>query len=401
MKNNERIIGIICIIGILIYVMFAIYNLIIDPSDTYMVTQGTIAKEDEGVGYIIRDEKVVKGEDYENGIYEIASENQKVAVNQSIFRYYSDNEKEVTAKINELNYQIQGLLENEKNKPSSADIKAIEKQIEEKIQNINEVNNYQEVSENKKNIDSLISKKINFIGDVTENQEIKALINERNSYESQLKNGAEYQTAPIGGIVSYRVDGLEDKLSVDNFNLITEDYLEEIDLRTGQIIAASDNCGKVIDNFKCYIAVTMNSKESAEAKVGDKVTLRISNNEEYDAEIVQINEESGKRTIIFEMNKMTDALVKQRKIAIDVIWWSDSGLKVPNKAVTKEKGLNYVTRNTNGIQTKLLVKVVRQNDRFSIIEPYEDEELKEVGFSSSEIRNYKKISNYDELIINK
>ena len=205
MKNNERIIGIICIIGILIYVMFAIYNLIIDPSDTYMVTQGTIAKEDEGVGYIIRDEKVVKGEDYENGIYEIASENQKVAVNQSIFRYYSDNEKEVTAKINELNYQIQGQLENEKNKPSSADIKAIEKQIEEKIQNINEVNNYQEVSENKKNIDSLISKKINFIGDVTENQEIKALINERNSYESQLKNGAEYQTAPIGGIVSYRV----------------------------------------------------------------------------------------------------------------------------------------------------------------------------------------------------
>ena len=81
-------------------------------------------------------------------------------------------------KINDINYKIQDLLEKDKS-VTSADIKAIEKQIEEKMQNINTLNNYQEISEYKKNIDTLISKKIGFIGDATENKDIKKLIKQR------------------------------------------------------------------------------------------------------------------------------------------------------------------------------------------------------------------------------
>jgi len=170
--------------------------LIMHPTDTYIVKQGTLSEEDEAIGYIIREEQVVKGENYENGIYAIASEGQRVSKGESIFRYYSDSEKEIKTKISGLNYQIQELLEQEKTIPS-ADIKSIEKQIEEKIQNINTLTNYQQIIENKKNIDSLITKKINFIGDVTENKDIKSLIKERNSYEEQLKKGSEYQKASI------------------------------------------------------------------------------------------------------------------------------------------------------------------------------------------------------------
>jgi len=292
------------------------------------------------------------------------------------------------------------LLEQEKNVPS-ADIKSIETQIEEKIQNINSITNYQEIVENKKNIDNLITKKINFIGDVTENQEIKTLIKERNSYEEQLKNGSEYQKAEIAGVVSYRVDGLEEKLSPNNFGQITEKYLEELDLKTGKIISTSNESGKVIDNFKCYIAITMKSKNAMQAKVGDSVKLRISNNEEYKAKIVHINEESGKRTIIFEMNNMSETLINHRKIVVDVMWWDASGLKIPKQALIKENGLYYVIRNRVGIQTKLLVKVEIQTDKFAIIVPYEKDELVELGFSEDEIKKYKEITNYDEIIINK
>lgn len=399
MKKGGKIIAILLAIAVLTYVVSAVYLLIIDTADTYIVKQGTISEEDEAIGYIIRNEKVVKGENFENGIYAIASEGQRVAVGESIFRYYNDSEKEIEAKIKELNYDIQELLEQEKIVPS-ADIKAIEKQIEEKMQNINKLTNSQEIIENKKNIDNLISKKINFIGDVTENKEIKTLIKERNSYEEQLKNGSEYRIAPIGGVVSYRVDGLEEKLSPDNFNEITEKYLNGLDLRTGKIISTSNECGKVIDNFKCYIAITMNSKNAMQAKVGDSIKLRISNNEECKAKIVQINEESGKRTIIFEINKMTDELINHRKIAIDVIWWDVSSLKIPKQALIQENGLYYVIRNRVGIQTKLLVKVEKQTDKFAIIKPYDTKELQELGYSSTEIRNYIKITNYDEIIIN-
>ena len=400
MKKSKKIIVIISAVVIMAYVVSVIYLLIVHPTDTYIIKQGTLSKEDESVGYIIRNEEVIKGGDYENGIYAIASEGQRVAKGEPIFRYYSDSEKEINSKINELNYEIQELLEEEKN-VTSADIKAIENQIENKLENINDLNNYQEISEYKKNIDNLISKKINFIGDATDNKEIKKLINERKSYEENLKNGSEYQISENSGIVSYRVDGLEKELSTDKFDMITENYLDGLDLKTGQIVLASNECGKIIDNFKCYIAITMNSREAMEAKVEDTVKIRISNNEEEDAKIVQINEESGKRTIIFQINKMTENLINHRKIAVDVIWWDVSGLKVPNQALTEENGLYYVTRNKAGVQKKILVKVKKQTDKFSIIEAYKEQELKDLGFDDSYIKNYKKISNYDEIMVNR
>ena len=269
MKKAKKIIAIILAIAVIIYTFFAIRMVIENTADTYIVKQGTLSKEDEAVGYIIRKESVVKGEDYKNGIYAIASEGQRVAVGESIFRYYSDSEKEIQDQISGLNYKIQELLQQEKNEPS-ADIKSIEKQIEEKIKSLNKLTNYQEIVENKKSIDNLITRKINFISGVTENKEIKTLVKERNSLEEQLKNGSEYQKADIAGIVSYKVDGLEQVLSVEKFNEITEAYLNKLDLKTGKIVSTSNECGKVIDNFKGYIAVTLNSKNAMEAKVGGK-----------------------------------------------------------------------------------------------------------------------------------
>lgn len=399
MGKGKLILVIVSSLIIITYIISAVYLLITHPTDTYIISQGTISQEDESVGYIIRDEEVKKSDNYQNGIYAIATEGQKVAINEPIFRYYSDSEKEINSQINDINYKIQELLENDKNK-TSADIKAIEKQIENKIEDINTLNNYQEINEYKKNIDTLIGKKINFIGDITENKEIKSLIKERSTLENKFKNNTEYQRAPKSGIVSYRVDGLEESFSPNDFNKFNEQYLNSFEINTGQIISASNECGKVIDNFKCYIATTMNSKEAMQAKVNDKVKIKISNEEE-DAKIIQINEESGKRTIIFQINKMTEALINHRKIAIEVIWWDVSGLKVPNQALTEENGLYYVTRNKAGIEAKILVKVKKQTDKYTIIESYKNEELQEMGMSIQDIRNYKKITNYDEVMIKK
>lgn len=380
--------------------IWAIFLLVSRSSETYIVRQGTLTQEDEAVGYIIRDEKVEKGEDYENGIYEIATENQRVAVGDSIFRYYSDSEKEITEQVEEINKQIQEILEQE-NEVTSADIKAIESQIEEKIEHINTINNYQEIVEDKKNIDELISKKINFIGDVTENKDIKKLVKDRKALEEKLKSGSKYQKAQMSGIVSYRVDGLEETLTPEKFNDINEKLLNSLDIKTGEIISTSDECGKVIDNFKCYIAVTLNSKQAMEAKVNDSLKLRISN-EETKAKIVQINEENNnKRTIIFQINKMTEDLIKHRKVLVDVIWWNDSGLKVPNSTLTKEGNLYYVVRNKAGVQNKILVKIIKQTENYSVIDSYTEQELQELGFSQQEIKNYKKITNYDEIEIKK
>lgn len=54
-----------------------------------------------------------------------------------------------------------------------------------------------------------------------------------------------------------------------------------------------------------------------------------------------------------------------------------------------------------GYTEKILVKVLRQNDTYSIVENYEDEELKELGYSEEEISSMdeNKLNLYDEIVL--
>ena len=403
-KKLKKILAIIVCICLIIYFLYAVILLIMNPTDIYVLTKGEIIEEDETVGYIIRNETIIKDDTNSNGIYAIATEGQKVAKDEIIFRYYKDSEKEITDNIKQIDYQIQEELEKDKTTPSSADIKVIENQIEEKLVSLNSLSNYQEMKEYKDNIDNLIAKKIKYIGEITDNKEIKQLVKERNEYEKQLTNGVLYKKSTTSGIVSYRVDGLEEKLRADNLAEITDTFLENLDLKTGQIISTSNESGKIIDNFKYYIAVIINTELSNKAKVGDNVTLKISGAEEENAKVVQINEGSGKRTIIFEINRMSSTVINHRKLSVDVIWWKKTGFKVPNQAIYTEnindKDINYVLINKSGIENKCYVKVEKQNETFSIISSYETKELQELGIDENDIKNYKKISNYDEIILN-
>ena len=202
-------------------------------------------------------------------------------------------------------------------------------------------------------------------------------------------------------MVSYRVDGLESTLVTGDLSYLSKSLLEGLDVKTGQIIATSPNQGKIINNFMCYIAVVMNSRYSEEAEVGDRVTLRLSSAEEVEAEIYYIAEETdGSRVIVFEINKHVEDLINYRKISLDVIWWSKTGLKIPNSAIIYEDDLTYVMRNRAGYLDKILVKVLRSNESYSLVENYEIDELKELGYTSEEIQNITRIKLYDEILEN-
>ena len=205
----------------------------------------------------------------------------------------------------------------------------------------------------------------------------------------------------MSGIVSYKVDGLEETLTPDNFETLSKEYLEKLDLKTGKVVATSGECGKVIDNFYCYIATITSSEEAKKAEVGNKIKVRLSNNSEATAEITNIIKEDDEDiVIILRIDKQVEELINYRKISFDLIWWSESGFKVPNQAIIQEDGKQYVVRNRAGYLSKILVKVKRQGDKYSIIEAYSTEELKKEGFSNTEIAQYKKISLYDEIVIN-
>lgn len=399
-RKKKIIINTVLII-ILLYIVYTIYLLIKQPTEVFTVEEGNLYQEETDIGYVIRNEVVVKGENYRNGIMPIKSEGERSGKDENIFRYYTSNEESLKQKIADLDDKIQEVMLNDTSLFSS-DMKLLENQIDEKVEDINQITDSTTLAEYKKEISDLVTKKAQIAGDLSpKGSYLNQLIEERKKYESQLNSGAEYVTAPMSGIVSYKVDGLEEVLTPDNFSSLSKEYLESLDLKTGKIVATSEECGKIIDNFSCYIATISSSEEAKKADVGQKVKIRLSNNKEISGEITNIiKEDEGDVVIILKIKDEIEELINYRKISFDLIWWDDSGLKVPNQAIAQVDDLNYVVRKRAGYLSKILVKVKNQGEKYSIVDSYTTEELKKIGFSNEEIANYKKISLYDEILLN-
>ena len=399
--NRKKIVIYVILLLIVMYILYTIYLLIMQPTNIFTIEEGKLYQEETDIGYVIRDEKVVKGENYKNGMEQIKSEGEKVATNEKIFRYYSSNEENLKQKVAELDEKVQSVMTSDTSLFSS-DTKLLENQIDEKVSDINKITDISKLEEYKKEIDNLVQKKAKIAGDLSpKGSYLNQLIEERKKYESQLNSGAEYVSAPMSGIVSYKVDGLEETLTPENFSSLSKEYLENLDLKTGKLVATNDECGKVINNFCCYIATVSSSEEAKQAEVGKKVKIRLSNNSEIEAEITNlIKEDDGDILIILKIDKQVEELINYRKISFDLIWWSESGLKVPNQAIVNIDNKNYVVRSRAGYLSKILVKIKKQGEKYSIIEAYTAEEMKKEGYTNEEIAGYKKISLYDEILIN-
>ncbi len=401
-KNNKSII--IILIVLVCIVIFSLYKTIVfiqNPTDTFSLEQGNIYQEERAVGYIIREETVTKGSNYKNGMEKIKSEGEKVAKGEAIFRYYSNGENSLIKKIQDLDKKIEEAMESENPYPTS-DIKALEKQIEDKILSLYKVNEIQTILQVKKEISDNITKKAKIVGEYSPSGSyLKKLINERKTYENQLNEGSEYLTAPISGMVSYKVDGYEEALNTKDFSKLSIDFLEGLNLKVGQVIADSNEVAKIINNFECYIACILDSTQAKDAKVGDKVNLRLTNDTEISSTIEYISEENNKVLIVFNIDKQVQELISYRKISFDIIWWSFSGKKVPNESIAYEqKGENkvaYVIRTRAGYESKIYIKILKSNDKYTIIDNYTNTELKELGYTSEELQGRGLLTLYDEI----
>lgn len=403
-NGQNKLLGIIIlilIVAFLVFIAYKIVKLIAVPTDTFIIENGSISSEESVTGYVIRDEKIVKGQNYKNGMSQIKTEGEKVAKGDYIFRYYGSNEEKLNEDIKELNNKIQEAMVG-KTDLFPRDAKAIENQIENKIDGLKYKNNIQEINENKKDIDTYIIKKSKIAGESSQaGTYINSLIKEKEKYQSELKKNSEYVKAPMSGVISYRVDNLEEILTPDNFNDLNKEKLDNLELKTGQIVTTSNQMGKVINNYECYIATITNSKEAMETKVGRKVTLRLSTQDEIKATVQYLsNQEDGSVLIVFRISDCVEKLIDYRKVTLDIVWWKYEGLKIPKSAIIYDNGLSYVVRNRAGYYNKILVKILKESDNYCIVGTYAYDDLKSMGYDDTDINNMRKISIYDEVVIN-
>ena len=146
------------------------------------------------------------------------------------------------------------------------------------------------------------------------------------------------------------------------------------------------------------MATVLNSDAAKNVEVGDKVTITLSSGNEINAEVTYVaKQQSDKILIVFDLKTLTDELTQYRKISFNITWWSYSGLKVPNSAILEdEQGLKYVRRKKAGIEQKVIVKILKKNDKYSVVDSYDNSELESLGIDA---KSYIKISQYDNILL--
>ena len=401
-KVNRFTFFCILVIFILVisYVMFGIIGLMKNPSSTVIVKEGTVTKEETVTGVIIRDETIVQGKNLKNGMQHIVDEGEKVAVGDPIFRYFSTDESQTKSKIAELDNKINLAISENNQILYSSSTKLIDSQILQKIKELPEINSVQILKENKRNVSSLILKKAKLAGDLSPTgSTLKQLINERSKLEKQIADGAEYIKAEKSGIVSYRIDGFEEKLTNDDFSKYTKDYIKKLNLKVGDIVPVNSEKGKIINNFKCYIAVISKTQEAKTAKEGQKLSIVLPNAQMVKGKIVRINREgnNGDVVLIIEFDEGIESLSIYRSIRVDLVWWNKVGNKIPNSVIFNVNGLSYVIRSNNGYNDYVLVKILKQSDDYSIVSNYSLVELKELNLKQNISTS---LLLYDEVVLN-
>ena len=412
-KKNQNLIFVLLsiLIIILIYFVICIVRFFRQPADTVLIKNGEVIKYEEVVGYIIRNEKVLDTSSYEGTPKANVDDATKVSKGTEIVTYMSREKEQLTEKIAKLDDKIQEAMES-KQTILPNDVKVLDSEIEIYLYtNVKESNNVYSIYESKNLINEKIEKKAKIAGDLSPvGSQLKSLIEERTSYEKQINDSEKILKTPEAGLVSFRVDNYENVLSPSVLSKLTLAELEKIKINNNQIIPISTSKVKIVNNFECYIAIPMESEESKEANLNDNVYLRFDNtgDELINATIEYISEEDNKRIIVLKIKSNVEELTKYRKINLDVVWWSDKGLKI-NKEAIRYSEITGVSGDTVIVPTvtikkssytqDVFVKIVREAGDFAIITNYEDKELLNLGVPEELIEDRQTLKMYDEAVL--
>ena len=360
---------------------------------------GKLSDEEQTEGIIIRSEEVLNVEKGQK-IQKIKENNEKVSKNEVVAKVSTQNEQDIMKRIEEVNKKIESALaENQINVNSTQNI-TINEKIERVLANINTVNLQSKIDEYDKEIKNALYEKAKISGELTkEGSKLKSLIKEKENLENTLNSNTKNIISTNAGNISYIVDGYEEKFKTDNFEYLTEDLLKSVDIKKGSVLSVSDNKAKIIKDFNTYIACIVKKDRLKNIKRGKTLELNINNEHEALSMIEYIKDIDNNRSIVvFSTNKLSTELSKYRKISLGIIWWSEVGLKVSNKAIKKIENQNFVVKNKSGFTELVPIKIIKETEEYSLVSGYSSK--LRANKNSKELIDIPILQEFDEVILN-
>lgn len=387
----------IIIIVIILKIIPELFKLIVEPAQIYPVNIGELALEEEAQLLILRDEKILS--DGKNVLEKEKKEAEKVAKGEVVAKLKNIDQKQ-EKQIEELTSKIEKkLAEQEINLNSSENI-LLNNRIENILEQVNSLNSQNRINEVTKQIEEQLLEKAKISGEFSKKgSELKKLIDEKQKIEKSITQKANAVKTPVSGLISYNVDGYESKLKTDNFDYLTRELIDNVEIKSGTKINSNDKNVKVIDSFKTYLVTVLKSENSKKQEVGNEIEIQIGNTEKQKAKIEYIKDiDKNSRIFVFKVDKNSEFLTQYRKIGANIIWWSESGIKVSNKAIINYEGQNYVVKQKARFQEIVPIKIIKATAEYSLVESYTTRELYEKY--KIELEDVPILQMFDEIIVN-
>jgi putative membrane fusion protein len=152
------------------------------------------------------------------------------------------------------------------------------------------------------------------------------------------------------GVVTFKIDGLEDKYSYENVMDIQPSGTDEkestaVDMKQKTSVSGSDKIFKIISSFDYYIAATMDNEKAKMFEENKYVKTRIisdSSSHEVWGLIKKINYGSERSVLIIYYDDFFHKIYDKRYVDLELITDTHEGIKINSEAVTEKDGMKGV-----------------------------------------------------------
>lgn len=353
-------------LGLIIYMIVNLgIELFYKEQLTYLVSVGNLNIENQYEALVLRNELIVDT-NLNGKITYFASEGEVVEKNSQIAEIFNDgtqtaqeteDEKELNRKKIEYDYN---LLE--------YDITTIKNEILFNMSN----GNYELIPALKEQLDNNLERLSKLQGDNKFLSNRTASYSEKTIGEGNLMEGQKQAIyAPVSGVITYKSDGYEEFLTIDNvYNINFDEIKTQVFQETSfikDVVSPKDKLFKIVDHANYYIAAIVTNDEIQTYKNVKQLSVNI-DGKKYVGEVFDVFTNKQNAVAIIQLREGFDSFFNRRLIQCSITCENYRGLKVYMDSITnvddkigvyvvdKERKLRFVP-----------VKTIAYDDEFAIV----------------------------------
>lgn len=228
------------------------------------------------------------------------------------------------------------------------------------------------------------------------NYSIDKLLEMKGELNESKRSEAPAVKVSMSGIVSYFIDGLEDKYTNENFDALSEKDLIEDSKSYSLNQGKSNDNFKILDNFSMNILAFSDDKKLEDVNVNDVVLIEwdLTGTKTY-ARVLKKEKSGDTYKFLLNIRERISELYKDRFSKMEIIFDEYKTFKLPKSALVdrgSEKGV-YIKDIDNTIRYKRVLLVGSDRDNIYVMRTDDN------GLMKYKKLKFKSIKYYDEVVV--